>query len=442
MADQVLKTLTQRELAVEALRDDLKRMYRTDLEDYFDTIRFIGDYLQDNFAFTQPVAAEAAACVASANPTKQFPTVWQDGETVVSAEGEDGMNNRFATILKDVNDVSADVTKVFECLGALREQVARALLEVGAELNTLHRRLNERPRPSLPFPRPEFPGPLERLPPLGPVTPTGPRPDWLEIGPRVKELFDKGLLPAWSPVIGGAGVDEPIWRPGTDPNTGFLRGIPVRRVDVTTFNGRDMEVWHSPVGMIMRPMETGVTAERPVLVVPLVEEVGTFQKLMMDAEPEIGQAIHAAGGQLSRQDFVNKFGGRSLPNGRTVADFFTGVPDDAKFDSVNAIVDAAAANVVRALNTTGFSDATVAGTVGLIPGQEVGDLKTDNAKFMPEKAREALKAAGIGTIADLAKATPARVSEVLHNAGVDASTDDAARWTGVSRVVMKAGAVR
>jgi len=213
----------------------------------------------------------------------------------------------------------------------------------------------------------------------------------------------------------------------------------VRRIDVAKVGGKDIEVWDSPYGMMLRPVEAGVTVAAPVHVPAMVEEVGSLQQQMHEVQDEVRGAIEAAGGRLTAKDFVDRFGGRSLSSGRTIADFLSGVPKDTIFDSVSAIMAAASAEVGRTLDTAGYAESTIAGAVGLSTGGAAGQIDTGSAKYVPKDARDVLVEAGIGNIAALAAAEPTKIVAILQEKGIEASFEDVSKWTGTSMVMVQMG---
>jgi hypothetical protein len=112
-----------------------------------DATKIVGDWIIQNigggtrtFGYSAPVSpTESADC------TPRFVRSfvhqdWVDGVSTVQAgltTGEQGFNDRLHRVENDLDALSADIQRLFGCLGDLRAGVAQALAEVANELNRI-----------------------------------------------------------------------------------------------------------------------------------------------------------------------------------------------------------------------------------------------------------------------------------------------------------------
>jgi hypothetical protein len=376
--------IKQRDFAAKTVKAIFEEKFGfvVDNEHLVETAIHVADFLHDSFSYSVVVGGELAFEV-KAKPAVSF-AAWRDGETVVTAGGEDGFNERFQTLVDQINDVATDLHTTLAHLKTLRAEVATALSEVENELNALHRRMNsKRPRIVDPGIIGTFEPPIMVEPPR-----IFPIPEVIPDLTKYRELFGE----QFANQISNATIDT-IWRPTSDPDVGVLRGRPVKRVDVTELNGKKMEVWQSGSELILRPLAAGVQVDMKPFAVPKgVGEVGEFRHLLEEMNEEVTNEIANGGGQLQIKTFIEKFGGRKLKGGKSVVEFLDGVDESQTIANPESMIDVSAELVQKRLADSGAADAIIAGSVGFMTNRDVGEAKTEALKFIPSTHREAVAA--------------------------------------------------
>jgi len=98
-----------------------------------------GTHIQRHFNYKGPFAKTDPGCTPKF--ARSFAhTDWKDGQDVVQAEesaSEDGFNRRFHRIEDDLDALNADTRTLFNCLAALRSNLADRLDEIKTELNLI-----------------------------------------------------------------------------------------------------------------------------------------------------------------------------------------------------------------------------------------------------------------------------------------------------------------
>lgn len=427
MADTFLDLGSQRDFTAKTLKTLFKTEYGLVVDDrnFIDTAILVADYLHESFIYSNPVGAVLALEV-TAQPAVSF-SPWQDGESVVMAGGEDGFNQRFDRLASEINSVASDLQKTLEQLKILRAEAATALHEVADELNTLHRRLNGT-SPSV-F-DPTGPEVSIKLPPIeDPYPGVNYKPNW----EKYVELFGPDIVNQMTPTV------DTIWRPSADPDIGVLRGQAVKRIDVTELNGKQMEVWQSGGELILRPVATGVTVDvKPVNVPAAIGEVGEFRQLVDEIGGDVTNEIQAAGGQLTVDRFMDKFGGRKLKSGRRVAEFMSGIDENQAFTTVDGIIDASTTLVQKRLTNSGTADAIIAGAVGLTPNTSVGELSTSAAKFISLEDRSTLEVAA-NNLDALAAFSVDNLVQAVEGQGRQIDRATAANYISTAKIMIGLG---
>ncbi|MFC3077449.1 hypothetical protein ACFODL_05035 [Phenylobacterium terrae] len=363
---------------------------------------------------------------------------WRDGEDLVEAEGINGFNVRFNALRQDLETVEKDLDKAFQVIAQLRQAISGAFGEFSAELNAINRQVHDccnkpstggggigwGPLDIPPFqlppqvfePRP-FPRPWDPFGPLGPIG----------VDPRVVTPTDPRIKFA----------KPTVWRDAANPDKGMIEGLPAERIDVTNFNGKPMEVWNTSMGLILTESAAGVADKvKPSYVPQALEESREFSRFLFDNEEAVKTAFPQ--GFTTRQ-FLDKFGATTLAGATPVSDVVKGLPDDMTFESVSKLHDAVAEAKANALVTSGLGQAAVVGAVGLNPQAEIAEVPIGSIKFADEQTTEALRAAGVRTLGDLANKDVAEIRTTLENAGIATSMGQAASLRGMGLTVTRLG---
>jgi hypothetical protein len=247
------------------------------------------------------------------------------------------------------------------------------------------------------------------------------------------------------PITVGTAPEPPremVWRAGPESNEGILAGMRVTRVDVTTIGGKSFEVWDPPRGGILVPLASGAEVKvAPVAIAPEMQEYQAFETYMAAHPDDVAALVRGRDG-VTKQAFVDRFGGVAVGDGRTVADLMKDIPGDTRFTSAGAISAAVAGAVAGAIERKGTDDIAIAGTIGLtVGGVAPAEAGIEAAKFVPEDVRRVLAdTMGVETVGKLAEIDPGKLQSTLADKGIVASAADVRGWVSTGRVVSKLGA--
>ena len=311
----------------------------------------VGEWILENagrrrrvFTFSQAFAPRDADCTAQF--VRSFAhDDWVDGVSVVQAgetPSEEGFNRRFHAIEDDLDELSRDVVRAFECLGEMRAQIAQLLSEIQTALNLTNSDVFDCCRG--------------------------------EDG----RIFEGPVKIATAPQFKG----------------------------VTKFLNQNVSVWETPEGVTMLPMAMTINATAPGG--DVLGGAADFSRFLAE-EAEVAAAFPD---RVTRAQMLERFGDREVGESRTVADVLSVLPDDARFNSLDAMTTAVVERSATALRATGASGAVVATSFSDF-GVGVEDTRTapvERLEAVPAEAREALASAGIATVADLAALKPAEVT--------------------------------
>lgn len=373
---------------------------------------------------------------------------WIDGESIVQAEEtslEDGFNKRFHRIETDFDAMAADVRQLFNCLAALRAQLAARLEEIKTELNAINGDIAAcckkdsgtpvyNPPVQYPYPwitavdpgyyKPQVPG----YDPYGPVINPG--------NYRVPGYAPDYTKPWSSDPVNPFDINaanefdqSSVTRSTRDPNVAIVAGMRARRIEAGTFNGKQVEVWSTPAGIVMTPLDTrgAAAGTRVGWTNPTVSSTAEFVGWAQANDKRVTEGLGQRGFTVAQ--FNQKFGDERLASGATVGSFLSQLPSGAMLKSAKQagalVVDQATASIVRDQTAS----ETVIGLVGLMPGdQAVEKAQVATLKSVPDAVGKGLAKIGITTVGQLAKADPQQLATKLRDAGVSASIADTTGW--------------
>jgi hypothetical protein len=396
------------------------------------------------FSYSHPLAAADNSC-APVFARSFVHADWQDGEDVVSAEGsngDEGFNTRFHKIEADLDALSTDTAKTFECMAELRSDLATLLEEVRLELNRINTDIHKlKPStggdvtlPPVTFPGDVFFPPISvhPRPPITPVNPWGPviNPGNIDPGfsvnPNITPYIYRvnpgsfygsslygGLYdtPASNPAAGGVGSPGTVWTSREDATVGIIAGMRATRVNEGMFNGQRVELWNTPFGTVLTPVAAAGTAPQGY-VDPRLEmtgRVGAWSAANADA---VTNAF--GGGAFTKADLERKFGDVDIGGGVRLKDALKGLDAGTSFADLGALIDDIASVQATAIIDAGAATVASIGSVGLqigAAGPEAAAVEAFAAASPDERA--ALAAAGIQTVSQLAAANPVKVAQVL-----------------------------
>jgi|GEM_PF-5604113 len=391
---------------------------------------------------------------------------WIDGESVVQAETntvEDGFNLRFHRIENDLDALSTDVRKAFECIGDMRGELADRLSEIKVELNRINTDIFQKTEDSGggfwtgPFipdqPIPTFPLPDRPRPwPGFPRDPRGPRPGWPgtirgDFGTRM--FFDSGETP-WEVRRGGlAGMIEglgstpqfegtTVTRDSKNPDRATVAGMMAHRLDIKNMNGKNYEVWSTQSGLVLTPTSETVTpakAEKRRWDNPQLEDAAVLSEWVAKNEREIGAKFNNAAFSVAQ---LNKaFGGERIAGGKTVSDALEYFPSGMKFARPAEFVDAVTEKAASAIARGGLGTETLVANLGLnLDVKDVNKAPVRHLKNIPPKARTVLEQNNVSTVAQLNKVTPLKLARLMAQNNIRTTPAEA---LGETRVLAKLG---
>jgi len=348
----------------------------------FDATKIVGDWIVQNsgpgtrsFSYSNPVSPTESPDCAPHFVRSFVHEDWVDGVSAVQAgltPSEQGFNDRLHRIENDLDALSADIKKLFSCLGDLRSGVAQALIEVANELNTIDQTLG-----------------------------------WWWYDPT------RGV---GAVATGGGAV------------TGSMAP---KYVGSTTFFGQAVNVWQTEQGVITLP---GVQPPEPGGN-PLVNNIGNFSKYAQN-NATLQNAFTAAGVTVQTliSQFGNDTIDDSGTTVSQALSVLPATAQYTSLSDLTNALAASSAAVIRASGIGDAAVAT--SFVNLGSGvQTVSSTPIGQLQSLSSGAANALAGAGITTVGALANADPNAVHLALANAGLSSTVGDAASLTAVAKTL-------
>lgn len=423
------------------------------------------------FAYGATLAASKPECAPTA--VRSFVhTDWIDGESVVQAEEtslEEGFNLRFHRIEDDIDAMLGDIARLSGCLAGLRSELAARLDELRLEINRINTDIADCCYDSGPF-TPIDPGiytpypwryPYDRYYPsypggwTGPMPGTGggvigpPRPGgdpmpWeyntnfgnnYRFGtgapPRPDEFIRPWLVRGDNPLT----FDETnIVRSAGDPDVAIIAGMQGRRIATDSFNGNQVEVWSTPIGVVMTPMgKVGADTKTAGWTNPHIEGAGAFRNWTMENAERISSTMERGGATIAELD--KQFGDVRLANGVKVGAYLGQLPSGARVKGPAElgalVVNRAAANVLR----DGARSETVIGLVGLNQAESTKAMEVSALAGIDETTSRAMRGLGIKSLDDLAAADTAKLAQKLADLPGSPGADQVGQWQAEAMVL-------
>jgi hypothetical protein len=206
----------------------------------------------------------------------------------------------------------------------------------------------------------------------------------------------------------------------------------------TKLFGKDVMMWNTDTGMMILPAVKDLAGDP--LKDPRITKAGDLTRAFASNE---AIRTHFANREITRAEMVERFGTVETGDGRTLRDLVEILPLDAKFTTLDAMVEEVAVREAAALRTSDLAGVALSaafgatGTVGA-----VAEVPVERLESVPAGARSALLSAGVRTVAELAAADPATISAALEREGVGASRGDVAGWIGAARTLRHLGGLR
>ncbi len=441
------------------------------------------------FSYSQPFATTDTDC--GAQFARSFVHQdWIDGESVVQAETntlEEGFNSRFHKIEDDLDALSADIAKAFVCLAEQRAEISKLLGEIRTEINLINGDIHDcchksdgtvvwppyRPPQEWPpyYPPIDWPSAgggygsggvvwpgTGGTGPIGPMDPVNP--DWgggyrLPYNPRQPWIYTidirGGGSQPWSPnnvdpvrryldtVSGLNTYTAPggnILRSTSDPTRGLANGMPARLIEQTSLNGQTVEVWSTAMGLIMSPAAPGsAQTQRPSWTHPGLETADRYARWAATNEKTVTEKL---GGEFALGTFIKAFGDEKLEGGLRLGDVMGSLTTNLHVKSPLGLVAPLVEQIGKAIVRDGLASEAVIGAVGLNADSKGGlsSAPVQLLKGLAPATGLGLTEAGVRTMEDLVKASPAALSAKLNSAGVKLGVADVAGLAALAAGVM------
>lgn len=199
------------------------------------------------------------------------------------------------------------------------------------------------------------------------------------------------------------------------------------------FNDKPMTLWNTPQGLMMLPAASVINPNP--LDNPRATRPGQLAQFITD-RPDVKQRFPQA---LTKQQFLDAFGREVLDDGTFVRDLLRLVPDNARFATVDAMLNDVVEREASALRTTEGIAADIQATLGIDTSkQSPSEASVDKFEAMPQGVRVALSRNGIDTVGKLAATDPARVQEILQRENTPNVTPGmVADWTTRAKTVTR-----
>lgn len=347
---------------------------------------------------------------------------WHDGEDLVEAEGTDGFNKRFNAIRADLESIKANLLPVFAGLQVLQEHASKAMDQIAAELNAINQQIYE-------IKNPKGSGPVIKFPtyPID-VVPTYP-----------PQIVNPPINYPWQFKTPEDYTTNPkIWLDGANPDKAVIAGLPADRIDQVAFNGKNMDVWKTNMGLMLTDAApAAVDAPKPSYIAPELTETQQFNKFLADNAPEIKTKFPNG---FTKKQFEDEYGSRALGGQVYAQDPIKALPDDMTFASTDALADAVAGQQAKVLVNSGEGRMALVGAVGL-QSDSTDDIAINMIKFTDTTTADQLQAAGIKTVGELANADVNTLHTRMLAKGFTGSVGDIAGIKGIGNTLAKMGKI-
>jgi hypothetical protein len=197
----------------------------------------------------------------------------------------------------------------------------------------------------------------------------------------------------------------PRYYEGLVQNTNF--------VGVSQIDKQAVQIWKTDQGMMMLPQVQPIAGD-PV-----------NDKSVIDAAALASFASSAAvqgafaGKSFSKADVIAKFGDQVLSSGAKVSDVVAAMPSTAQFAKVDDLVTAVGEQSALTLKQQVGVPEALAQSLNLHTSSlTTGEASVDALSTLQAPQRDALKAAGVTTVAQLAAADNATIAQAFTKAGI------------------------
>lgn len=148
-------------------------------------------------------------------------------------------------------------------------------------------------------------------------------------------------------------------------------------------------------------------------------------------EADIQRAFPA---EVRVKDLAEKFGNVHVTDGRPLSDVLSSVPADQVFPNLGALVSGVAEQDAALLKGVG-ADRSMLATLGVAAGQDVAAAPASRVEGVTPALSDALRAANVTTVSQLASTAPEKLVELSRAKGVSLSLSDASALNARVQVI-------
>jgi len=304
---------------------------------------------------------------------------WVDGESIVQAEktsAERGFNERFHDIETDIDHVFSEIGKAFACLADMRDRLYHTLNEIRTEINQINSDIFEYCIEQ----KPSYSGPSL-------------------VGPNVMDI---GKL-----------------------------------VGVTKFQDKDYIVYDVGGRIEMYPTvsSSGITGGLGLTTDDIrVTGAGDLARILQDDE-EIQR--YFKGRKITKKAMVEKFGGRTVREGVTIAAVVGSLLDNVVYKSMDKLVDAVAEQGASSVRKAGESERIEEQFGVNVDVKSIADAPVSRMAGITADINKSLVSGGLDTIGKVAAAGSRKVKQVLGKLGRDVSDGEVSAILANARTLTK-----
>lgn len=142
-----------------------------------------------------------------------------------------------------------------------------------------------------------------------------------------------------------------------------------------------------------------------------------------------------SGGEITKKQFVERFGRVQLSDDVTLEDVLSILPDETTFTGAQELIKLVAERNAAAIRSGGASGEVIATTLGLEDVEHTATAEISRFETVPAGLRTSLAEVGIRTVGDLAGQDPTALAGQLTKAGVKVGEAEAAGWVAAAQTV-------
>ncbi len=194
-------------------------------------------------------------------------------------------------------------------------------------------------------------------------------------------------------------------------------------------SGKQVKMWSLEDGRLVS-LPTVQTMRQPLVGDPVERGAGIAEVLA--GNPAIRRDIP---GQFTVQEVRQKFGDRLTADGRSLNDILDALPDEQRFENLDAMVQQVNEMDAMVMKGTGGARA-VRESMGQLDG-DIGAVAVGKMPQLGERLAGALTAAGVRTVGDLAKLEPEKLNDIAARAGAMVTPGEAGALLARAQTIVR-----